>query len=94
MNGVETYSYELGGPSEKLAACVHKAVLAATGAEDHGQRTANFYVLRNTAMPAILLETGYMTNEAECAKLADPAYRSSIADGVAAGILNYLNGTK
>lgn len=94
LNGVETYSYELGGPSEKLAACVHKAVLAATGAEDHGQRTANFYVLRNTAMPAILLETGYMTNEAECAKLADPAYRSSIADGVAAGILNYLNGTR
>lgn len=92
LNGVETYCYERGGLSEKLAASVHKAVLQATGAADRQQRTANYYVLRNAEMPAILLETGYMTNETECAKLADPAYRTSIANGVAAGILNYLNG--
>lgn len=94
LNGVETYCFERGGASETLAASVHKAVLAATGAADHGQRTANYYVLRNATMPAILLETGYMTNEAECAKLIDPAYRSSIASGLAAGILNYLDGVR
>ena len=92
LNGVETYCFERGGPSETLAASVHKTVLAATGAADHGQRTANYYVLRNATMPAILLETGYMTNEAECARLVDPAYRSSIANGLAAGIQAYLNG--
>lgn len=92
LNGIETYCFERGGPSETLAASVHKTVIAATGAADHGQRTANYYVLRNATMPAILLETGYMTNETECAKLVDPAYRTSIANGLAAGILDYLNG--
>lgn len=93
INGLETY-YLVGGERAKdLAEDIHAAVLSATGANDRGTRTANFYVLRNTEMPAVLIETGYMTNEAECQLLASEEYRQLLAQGIANGILDYLNGT-
>jgi len=90
LSGVETYCHETGGESERLARCIHSAALSVTGANDRLVRTADYYVLRNTEMPAVLLETGYMTNEAECAKLADPAYRSSLAQAICGGVRAFL----
>lgn len=90
VNGLETY-YLVGGDRAKvLAECIHEAVLEATGANDRETRTANFYVLKYTDMPAVLVETGYMTNEEECEKLADPAYQQKVAQGIANGIMDYL----
>lgn len=90
VNGLETY-YLVGGEGAKvLAQCIHEAVLASTGANDRGTRTANFYVLKYTDMPAVLVETGYMTNEAECENLASAEYQQQIAQGIAAGIMDYL----
>ncbi len=90
LNGVETYCFERGGESEVLAKELHAAVLEATGANDNLQRTADYYVLRNTTMPAVLLETGYMTNEAECAKLASSDYQEKIARAIANTVLVHL----
>ncbi len=90
VNGIETYCHETGGESERLARCIHSAALSVTGANDRLVRTADYYVLRNTEMPAVLLETGYMTNEAECAKLADPAYRASLARAICGGVRAFL----
>ncbi len=90
LNGVETYCFERGGESEVLAKELHAAVLEATGANDNLQRTADYYVLRNTTMPAVLLETGYMTNEAEHAKLANSDYQEKIARAIANTVLVHL----
>lgn len=91
VNGLETY-YLVGGDRAKdLAEAIHAAVLSASGAGDRGTRTANFYVLRYTDMPAVLVETGYMTNEAECNLLASEAYQQLIAQGIADGIIAYLD---
>ena len=90
VNGLETYHLPGGQGAKTLAEAIHAAVLASTGANDREVRTANFYVLKYTEMPAVLVETGYMTNEDECAALADPAYRELLADGIAAGISSYL----
>ena len=90
VNGLETY-YLIGGERAKdLAEFIHAAVLSAAGMNDRGTRTANFYVLRNTDMPAVLVETGYMTNEAECQNLSSEAYQQLLAQGIADGILAYL----
>ena len=90
VNGLETY-YLIGGERAKdLAGFIHAAVLSAAGINDRGTRTANFYVLRNTDMPAVLVETGYMTNEAECQNLASEAYQQLLAQGIADGVLAYL----
>ncbi|MBQ9564161.1 MAG: N-acetylmuramoyl-L-alanine amidase [Synergistaceae bacterium] len=51
---------------------------------------APFFVLRGAGMPAVLLETGFVTNATEAKLLAHPGYRQRIAQAMAAGIVNYL----
>ena len=41
-------------------------------------------------MPAILVETGYVTGREDAAKLASPQYREQMAQGIANGILSYI----
>ena len=51
---------------------------------------APFFVLRGAGMPAVLLETGFVTNATEAKLLAHPGYQQRIAQAMAAGIQNYL----
>lgn len=51
---------------------------------------APFFVLRGAAMPAVLLETGFVTNAKEAKLLAHPGYQRRIAEAMAAGIVDYL----
>ena len=61
------------------------------GVEDRGVRRARFAVLRDAAMPAILIEGGYMTHPIEGKKILDSAYRRQMAQAIIKGILNYQN---
>lgn len=88
--GCECYIYSLGGAAEKLARAIQKHLVASTGMANRGVRTANFYVLRNTSMPAVLGETGFISNPGEEKLLQDPAFRQKIAKGYAAGIKEYF----
>lgn len=51
---------------------------------------APFFVLRGAGMPAVLLETGFVTNLREAKLLAHPGYQRRIAEAMAEGIVNYL----
>ncbi|MCL1875659.1 MAG: N-acetylmuramoyl-L-alanine amidase [Synergistaceae bacterium] len=51
---------------------------------------APFFVLRGAAMPAVLLETGFLTDKSEAKLLLQPAYQQKIADAMAVGIIDYL----
>ena len=76
--------------STALANQIQKAVIGITRAEDRGVKRARFVVIRESAMPAALVECGFLTNVAEAQKLATPAHRETIARGIAQGILNYI----
>ena len=69
---------------------LQRAVVGITRAEDRGMKHARFVVLRNSAMPAALIECGFLSNAQEAQKLATPSYRETVALGIAQGILNYL----
>jgi N-acetylmuramoyl-L-alanine amidase len=90
VNGIETYYHQTG---EELARTIHQSVLQSTGARDRGVRTARFYVLRNTSMPSVLVEVGFVTGQEDAYRLANPGYRSQMADAIARGILQYLQRT-
>lgn len=88
VNGLETYYYSSGF---RLAQTIHNNVLQRTDLRDRGVRRARFYVLVNTSMPAVLVETGFVTGREDAARFRDPNEVNKIADGITSGILQYLN---
>ncbi|SFM16556.1 N-acetylmuramoyl-L-alanine amidase family protein [Pelosinus propionicus] len=89
--GTETFCYALGGESEKLAACIQQQVITHLGTVDRGVKTGNFYVLRMSECPAVLVETAFITNENDEALLADEVKRDEFAAAIARGITDYLS---
>ncbi|MEB3312718.1 MAG: DUF3747 domain-containing protein [Cyanobacteriota bacterium] len=87
VNGLETYYLSSGAG---LARSIHQRVLAQTDLADRGVRQARFYVLRHTTMPAVLVETGFVTGSVDAARFQNPAAVTQIADAIARGILDYL----
>ena len=73
-----------------LAECIQRSLLAYGGLADYGLREANFAVLRASEMPAVLVETAFLTNEGDAAKLADPRFREILAEAIAEGVIEYF----
>lgn len=89
-HGIETLIYSTESAADKLAHTIQSKMIHATGAVNRGIKTrTNLGVLHLTSMPAILIETGFISNSAECAKLALERYRQTIAQAVADGIVQY-----
>jgi N-acetylmuramoyl-L-alanine amidase len=86
--GTETYYAAPEGLA--LARVVQSEVVQALGEPDRGVRSADFYVLVNTPMPSVLVETAFITNPAEEAMLRDPAVQRRIADAIARAVAKYL----
>ena len=81
--------------SNKLALDVQRGMLANLrkhyrGVVDGGVRPAPFWVLVGAEMPAILVETGYITHPREKKRLFSPRYQDLEAKGIAEGIARYL----
>lgn len=55
-----------------------------------GLKTANFAVIRETVMPSVLIEVGFLSNPNERSNLLDPRYRMKLARGIAEGIHAFL----
>lgn len=91
VNGLITYYHPSSGRGKRLAQAIQTPASQATGAKDRGVASADFVVLRETDMCAVLVETGFMTNHDELMKLNDSAYQDKLAQGIAQGIINYLN---
>lgn len=72
-----------------LGYCIHRALIHELGSADRGMRPEDYAVLRLAPCPAVLIESGYLTNDAEGRKIATPVYRERIAEGIAAGIRAY-----
>ena len=72
--------------SEKLAVLVQGELNRLGGIKERGVKQAPFAVLRGAAMPAVLIETAFISNPKEEAKLRDPAFRQRVAEAISRGV--------
>jgi N-acetylmuramoyl-L-alanine amidase len=86
--GVETYYATR--ESAALASAIQSEVVRALGEPDRGTRTADFYVIVNSTMPAVLVETAFISNPGEERLLRDPAAQRRAAEAIARAIVRFF----
>jgi len=104
-HGIETFYYNENGNtdnpsanddkrienSRKSAEDIQSELIKETGANDRGVKRANFHVLRETEMPAVLVEGGFIDNAIERAKLVLDSYQEKLANAISTGIDRFLS---
>lgn len=88
ITGLETYFYH--PQSRALADAVHKQLVNRLKVPDRSVRSAKFYVINHTEVPAILCEIGYITNPQERTELTTAARQQATADSIARGVTDFL----
>jgi N-acetylmuramoyl-L-alanine amidase len=87
--GFESFIYN-GNVSEATRAnqnVIHQEIVKTTGWRDRGKKRANFAVLRQTKMPALLTENGFIDNKADANKLKQDSFLEKIAQGHVDGLV-------
>ena len=87
VSGLETYYYSSEG--QGLAQFVQGSLAGHTCTVDRRAKFARFYVIRNSRLPAILVESGFVSNETERNRMKSAAFRESVARSIAGGIQRY-----
>lgn len=76
--------------SEKFAVEIQKQLNRLGGIKERGVKQAPFAVLRSAAMPAVLVETAFISNAKEEAKLKDPDFQVKVAEAITLGIQRFI----
>ena len=93
INGLETFYYS-GWRGRLLAKKIQKQILKVSpGSPDRGVRQGRFFVIKNTRMPAVLVEIGFLTGRLDARRLEKSINRKRIAYAITKGILEYLSKT-
>ena len=88
VSGTEAYYYHTG--SKSFAKILQGKVVEATGFKDRGVKNNDFFVVKYTDMPAVLLEIGYLTNPEEELLMIDDNFQNKIAESMCDGVKEYL----
>ena len=88
-SGVETYCFSKNSYAGALAELVQENITDCTDLYDRGVKTANFFVIQNTLMPAILIETGFIDSVRDIEILISGEGQSNIAEAIAEAICQY-----
>jgi len=89
ISGTETY-YTREDASKAFAQVMHAKLVQATQLPDRGVRQKNLHVTRETTMPAVLLEVGYLSNLSDEAALFSEEFQNRVAQSIRDGIYGYL----
>lgn len=90
--GFQIYFFKKSEKSKELAYSIYESVKENVNQSTKFQPLENsdYYVLRTTKMPAVLVECGFLSNEGERWLLTTPEYQEKMANGIATGIDNYF----
>ncbi|QGH36182.1 N-acetylmuramoyl-L-alanine amidase [Gracilibacillus salitolerans] len=88
VSGTESFYYHKN--SKRLANIIHRHVSETTGFRNRGVKKENYFVLKDTTMPAVLLEIGYITNPEEEQTMLTDDFQQSLAEAIKNGVNEYL----
>jgi len=93
VKGFQAFYFNESDNSKKLATCIQDSLkeFVNPGNRLGARANKNYYVLKQTEMPAVLVECGFLTNYNERKNLTTDAYQEKIAWGIYLGIVNYFN---
>ena len=77
--------------SKELAAAIKEELIKIRPANDRPLQSGSYYVLQNSPVPAVLIETGFISNARDRELLTDEKYQTQLSGAIARGILNYLH---
>lgn len=89
-HGMETYYYAGSYRGKRLASLLNEELEKAGGLANRGVKTANFYVMKYSAVPASLIELGFITNYNEESLLNDDEYQMKLAFAIAKALSRYF----
>ncbi len=75
--------------SQRLASLIQEELNETLGLRDRGVKQAPFRVLMGAAMPAVLVELGFLSNPAEVERLQDPVYQNELAEALTRALVRY-----
>lgn len=93
VRGAQTFYHGESPEGKHLAEFVLEQIKDAIGDDNHRKAKANrdYYMLRKTKCPFVIVECGYMSNPNEAALLIDEEYQEKLAWGIHMGIMRYIN---
>lgn len=91
LNGAVSHYKADSKSSAYLGENIQAALVKENGAFDGGLSEGDYTITRDTQMPAVLVEVGYLSNSQEAENLADDAYQNDTAKGIAKGIILSLD---
>ena len=88
--GTSVWYYKKNNYDALLAETIQNRIVASTNLPDLGTRQAGFYVVKNSKMPAVLVEMAFISNEREEKLLASSWFQNKMVYGIAAGIDDFF----
>lgn len=91
VKGLECYYYETSETGREYAEEIINEMQKHAEITVRNAKPDTFYVLKETDIPAVLIELGYLSNKTECQKLASEEYQDQLASALAESIINCLS---
>ncbi len=88
--GTETFAFANSDSGTKLADAIQRALVSEINLTDRGVKYESFFVLKNTKMPAVLVEVAFINNPGEGKLLKDKNFLYRAAVGISKGILTFV----
>ena len=89
-SGAETFYHYKSESGKGLAVLIQQELIKIQGMNRRSAKPGNFYVIKNTSMPAVIVEVGYLSSPKEQKKLQQSWYQEQLSRAIAKGIANYF----
>lgn len=92
--GAQTFYHPSSAEGRRLALLIQEELVRLEPDNYREALAADYYVLRNSQVPAALIELGFLSNPGDRSKLVDPAYQARLAEAIATAIRRFVAGER